>query len=222
MTRAGGARVPIFPAQVTTLFTERRLRPITALVDGEQQTVPYRRIGAILVERGLITESQLAGALEEQRRSGRLLGEIFVSSYGVSRVALADALAVQWAEAQQHISLEAERPPPAATEHRETESPVGDAENELRLLLEEAEAARTELARRTDELGKRLAALEALVVGVSGALDELRVGGTADQDGDSPPAPAQRARVRFRRRSAVSRGSADEPGSARLGAPGPA
>src|SRR4029078_9285363 len=43
--------------------------------------VPYRRMGSILVERGLISEAQLGQALAEQDSSGRLLGEILVSSF---------------------------------------------------------------------------------------------------------------------------------------------
>src|SRR5262249_6083850 len=67
-----------------------------------QPEVPYRRIGSILVERGLISDAQLAQALAEQDASGRLLGEILVSSFGVTRVDLADALAEQWQEANRN------------------------------------------------------------------------------------------------------------------------
>jgi hypothetical protein len=48
------------------------------------------------------------------------------------------------------------------------------AEADLRVLLDEAEAARAELTIRTEELSKRLATLETLVVGVTEALDEIR------------------------------------------------
>ena len=57
-----------------------------------------------------------------------------------------------------------------------------------------------------DELGQRLAALEALVVGVSGALSELREGGRAgESDLDQSPTPAQRPRARSGSRSTVAR-----------------
>ena len=169
----------------------------------QQQPVPYRRIGAILVERGIITDTQLASALEEQRRSGRLLGEILIDGYRVTRVDLADALAEQWAEAQNAAAAAATVGP---------ESPAGrpqhdDDEHELRVLLEEATSARAELARKTDEIGTRLAALEALVVGVRGALSELR----ASRQGEpaAEPAAAQGdarpPRPRSGRRSSVSR-----------------
>jgi DNA repair exonuclease SbcCD ATPase subunit len=60
--------------------------------------VSARLIGAIFVEKGLITDAQLAEALEQQRETGERVGEILVSRFGVSRLALASALAEQWAE----------------------------------------------------------------------------------------------------------------------------
>jgi chromosome segregation ATPase len=57
-----------------------------------------RLIGAIFVEKGLITEDQLETALEAQRETGDRLGEILVDRFGVERLDLASALAEQWAE----------------------------------------------------------------------------------------------------------------------------
>jgi hypothetical protein len=152
-------------------------------VTAQSSEIPYRRIGSILVEWRLITESQLAEALAEQEQTGRLLGEILVSGYGVPRVDLADALAEQWQEANLAATAAVARSA-ALTEHEgsETAQP-GDglfAEADLRVLLEEAEAARAELALRTEELSTRLATLETLVVGVSEALEELRVLAVSD------------------------------------------
>ncbi len=137
--------------------------------------IPYRRIGTILVEWRLISQEQLSQALTEQEETGRLLGEILVTSYGVSRVDLADALAEQWQEANRAATAAIERStelqPPSAGDNG------GDSqldEADLRVLLDEAEAARAELTVRTEELSKRLATLETLVVGVTEALDELR------------------------------------------------
>lgn len=141
------------------------------------RTVPYRRIGTILVDRRLISAEQLAGALDEQERTGRPLGEICVERFGLDRLSLADALAEQWEEMQQASAAAGEGSAPAAPEHpaSDGETATGPSpEDELRILLEEAEAARVELAAKTDELGRRLAALETLVVGVSDALAELR------------------------------------------------
>ena len=55
----------------------------------------WRPLGAILVERGLLTEDLLKGALREQRRSGRLLGEILVEAGLVSAFSLTRALSEQ-------------------------------------------------------------------------------------------------------------------------------
>ena len=60
--------------------------------------VSSRLIGAIFVERGLITDEQLEQALVDQAASGDRLGEILVQRYGVPRLELASALAEQWAE----------------------------------------------------------------------------------------------------------------------------
>ena len=141
------------------------------------RNVPYRRIGAILVGRQLITGDQLAQALVDQKNTGRPLGEICVERYGLDRLALADGLSEQWEEMQRvgaDPALES-----AADEAEEPVEAVQASEghaaaDELRVLLEEAEAARVELVSKTDELGRRLAVLETLVVGVTDALAELR------------------------------------------------
>jgi hypothetical protein len=56
---------------------------------------PWRRLGALLVERGLLTASELEHALAEQRRSGRLLGQVLVGRGYVSGTSLVGALAEQ-------------------------------------------------------------------------------------------------------------------------------
>ena len=93
-----------------------------------------------------------------------------------------------------------------------SEASVGQAEaDELRALLEEAEAARAELASKTDELGRRIAELEALVIGVSDALAELRPVAPDQVDGNRakvttgrPRARSALARVRKRPRARAS------------------
>ena len=54
-----------------------------------------RPIGELLVEKGLITTEQLAVAVEEQRRTGKLLGEVLVDHGAIDRLALAGALGAQ-------------------------------------------------------------------------------------------------------------------------------
>lgn len=56
---------------------------------------PWRPLGALLVERGVLTEPRLEGAISEQGRSGRLLGVILVESGYVSGGDLARVLAEQ-------------------------------------------------------------------------------------------------------------------------------
>jgi len=55
----------------------------------------WRRLGALLVEAGLVSEHDLVEALAEQERSGQRLGEVLVARGLVSAAALANALAEQ-------------------------------------------------------------------------------------------------------------------------------
>jgi chromosome segregation ATPase len=78
----------------------------------EPSTVSARLIGAMFLEKGLITEAQLESALQEQRTTGERLGEILVERFGISRLDLASALAEQWAQYERPGA--AESPEPAA------------------------------------------------------------------------------------------------------------
>lgn len=62
------------------------------------QTLPSRLIGALFVERGLVSESQIRVALEIQRETEQQLGQILVERFGVSRKELASVVAEQWAK----------------------------------------------------------------------------------------------------------------------------
>lgn len=145
-------------------------------MDAAAPSAPPRRIGTILVERGLITPAELELALAEQKGTGRPLGEICVTRFGLDRLSLADALAEQWEEIQRGSGVE-----PVRDGDDEDASAVdpgsdgaGATEDQLRALLAEAQAARDELTQKTDELSRRLALLETLVIGVTDALSELR------------------------------------------------
>jgi hypothetical protein len=61
----------------------------------DQTHFPWRPLGTLLVEEGLLAKTELERALEEQRRTARLLGQILVSRSCVTAVALARALAKQ-------------------------------------------------------------------------------------------------------------------------------
>jgi hypothetical protein len=62
------------------------------------QPLPSRLIGALFVERGLVSESQIRIALEIQNETGQQLGQILVERFGVSRRELASVVAEQWAK----------------------------------------------------------------------------------------------------------------------------
>lgn len=165
-------------------------------MDAPTQPAP-RRIGEILAEKGLISIGQLQTALAEQRETKRPLGEICVERFGLDRLSLADALAEQWEEIQRHQvgagepTTNGDRPAAAAPS---ADPDAADAEGELRSLLDEAEAARVELTVKTEELGRRLAALEVLVVGVTDALNELHAPAVDEPVAPAPTAKRSRAR----------------------------
>jgi hypothetical protein len=65
-----------------------------ALID-ERGEARWRRIGELLVLRGLLADQDVASALAEQKRSGRRLGQILVDRGVLSAAALDSALAEQ-------------------------------------------------------------------------------------------------------------------------------
>ncbi len=57
----------------------------------DQAGFPWRQLGTLLVDQGLLTQAQLELALAEQRRSGRMLGQIlvdfgYITGFGLARV----------------------------------------------------------------------------------------------------------------------------------------
>ena len=56
---------------------------------------PWRQLGALLADEGLLTPTELELALDEQRRTGRLLGQIVVDRGFVSAFSLARVLSAQ-------------------------------------------------------------------------------------------------------------------------------
>jgi hypothetical protein len=61
----------------------------------DQADFPWRPLGALLADKGLLTRGDLEQALGEQRRTGRLLGQILVERGYLTALALAQALAEQ-------------------------------------------------------------------------------------------------------------------------------
>lgn len=68
---------------------------MSAVPDSGGAVAEIPRLGAVLVQRGLLTEDQLSAALEEQQRSGRPLGETLVSLGFVAGPVIGQALATQ-------------------------------------------------------------------------------------------------------------------------------
>jgi hypothetical protein len=74
------------------------------------EAVSNRLIGALFVERGLVSQSQLVVALELQQETGQQLGQILVERFGVERTELAKVVAEHWArmgEAKEDASTRA-------------------------------------------------------------------------------------------------------------------
>ena len=59
------------------------------------QLFPWRQLGELLADEGLLTPTELELALDEQRRTGRLLGQIVVDRGYVSAFSLARVLSAQ-------------------------------------------------------------------------------------------------------------------------------
>jgi hypothetical protein len=111
---------------------------------------PWRQLGALLAAEGLLTPTELELALDEQRRTGRLLGQIVVDRGYVSAFSLARVLS-----AQHGVALrEAEEPEPEVhlAAVPATWRPLG------RLLVEQGLVSQTELeeALRAQEGSRRL------------------------------------------------------------------
>jgi hypothetical protein len=62
----------------------------------EAARIPWRPLGRVLVEQGLLSEEELERALERQASTGQRLGEIIVELGFVSHPALSRALAAQY------------------------------------------------------------------------------------------------------------------------------
>lgn len=99
---------------------------------------PWRQLGTLLADEGLLTETELELALDEQRRTGRLLGQIVVDRGYVSAFSLARVLSAQHGvELQPRDEPE---PEPQLAEVPGTWRPLG------RLLVDKGLITQTQLA----------------------------------------------------------------------------
>jgi hypothetical protein len=107
---------------------------------------PWRPLGALLVEKGLLTEGELEQALAEQRRTGRILGEILVGRGYVDGLALARALADQHGvQLRPRDGDEPAAPSESAPKPRQTWRPLG------KLLVESGFVNEGELERALED-----------------------------------------------------------------------
>ena len=129
---------------------------------------PWRPLGTLLVDEGLLTSTQLELALEEQRRSGRLLGQILVGRGFVTGLSLARVLSEQHGVEVRPATVPASRPEtlvellkPAPPDPRGEESwlPLGKLLVTKRFLTEaELEHALAEQLQTGARLGEILVA----------------------------------------------------------------
>jgi hypothetical protein len=101
---------------------------------------PWRQLGTLLADEGLLTETELELALDEQQRTGRLLGQIVVDRGYVSAFSLARVLS-----AQHGVEVKAREEPAPEPEAKlaavpATWRPLG------RLLVEKGLITQTQLA----------------------------------------------------------------------------
>ena len=118
--------------------------------NGSTPARPWRPIGELLVDAGVITRSELDEALAEQRTSGQRLGEILIESGRISWLALAQAIGDQ------------ARPgtAPAALSARSFAEAPEERLEEVESLLRERQRAFIELVGTTELLRRQVARLE--------------------------------------------------------------
>jgi hypothetical protein len=133
-------------------------------------------MGQILVGRGFITPDQLAEALRSQEQTGRLLGEICVERWELDRFALADAIGEQWVEIEQGVEIEQRHDRATITGPAVDTTSFSPDLQELCALLVETVSAHARLHSRTEDLERRLAALETFVAGIGDPHSEPRSG----------------------------------------------
>lgn len=149
---------------------------------------PWRPIGTLLVEQGVLTQAELETALAEQQRTGRKLGEIIVEQGFASSPAVTRALATQsgldvsaeggfgtglWSEIERRHKERRERETEskAPREHLIMEFPGGTVRASDRAAPEEGHS---DLESRLEERTRRAAELEAALAEARAELGSLR------------------------------------------------
>lgn len=138
----------------------RSLPPISHTT---MESAAKRRLGDIIVERGLITAEQLDQALEAQRQSGAKLGEVLVELGFITRVCLAGVITAQWDALGMTTSGRKNAETNARTAALAGSSAVETA------LRERLEALTVELAARDQRIAQQDATIAALLDKVGSA-----------------------------------------------------
>src|SRR2546423_13869073 len=86
------------PSPMALAFeTPNSLRRKSALAAVQRKPAPHGRpaLGAILVERQLITEDQLKAAIDQQKRTDRRIGQVLIDMGATTQDAVLGALSIQ-------------------------------------------------------------------------------------------------------------------------------
>ena len=118
--------------------------------NGSAPMRPWRPIGEVLVDAGVITRAELDEALAEQRTTGKRLGEVLIESGRISWLALAQAIGDQ----ARPGGVPAVPPAPSFSLAPE------DRLEEVETLLRERQRAFIELVGTTELLRRQVARLE--------------------------------------------------------------
>jgi len=118
----------------------------------------------MFVDRGLITEEQLAEALKIQGETGGKLGEILVEQGFITRIALASAISEQW----DALGVTARGRKSAEAQARAASASAGGTSIVEAALRERLEAMSAELAARDARIAQQDATIAALVAQLGG------------------------------------------------------
>jgi hypothetical protein len=121
------------------------------------ESAAKRRLGDIIVDRGLVTAEQLDEALKVQRETGGKLGEVLVELGFITRVALAGVITEQWDD----LRVTARGRKNAETSAR-TAAQAGPSVVET-ALRDRLEALTVELAARDQRIAQQDATIAALL-----------------------------------------------------------
>jgi type IV pilus assembly protein PilB len=115
---------------------------------------PVRRLGDVLVEKGLITQSDLDSALMLQRGTGKRLGEVLVDIGAIDWLELAQAMAAQW-------EAEPPAPAPAAAPANVPGERLDPTVQELQEMLRDRQRRVIELSSAVTKLQRKVEQLNA-------------------------------------------------------------